>query len=977
MTLQTQSHPAPFETFEYIRSRPIAALKLEIHEYRHRVTGARHFHLAADNPENVFLVAFKTVPSDSTGVAHILEHTVLCGSERFPVRDPFFMMIRRSLNTFMNAFTSSDWTAYPFASQNLKDFHNLLDVYLDCVFFARLDPLDFAQEGHRLEFEEMDNPASNLVHKGVVYNEMKGAMSSPVSMLWQALTKYLYPTTTYHHNSGGDPEHITDLSYEQLVNFYRTHYHPSNAVFMTYGNLAPAELQREFETKALSRFQRLDVNIRVPDEKRYFAPVRVEEAYPLAPDEDTKAKTHVVLGWLLGPSFDLERNLEAHLLTNVLLENSASPLLKALEKTDLGRAPSSLCGLEDSNREMAFVCGLEGSEPEHARAVEELVLGVLREVAEQGVSQERLEAVLHQLELSQREISGDHYPYGLQLILAGLPSALHGGDPAGVLDLDAALKSLRAKIQDPEYLKRLVRTCLLDNPHRVLLTMSPDQAFEARRNAAVAQRLAAIKAGLDEQEISNIIEQSKRLAARQEMKEDESILPRVGLADIPVDIHIPEPEDSDWPDLTCYAQGTNGILYQQVVMELPPLDAEQQQLMPLYTYCLTEVGNGQRSYLEVQDWQSAVSGGLSAFSEVKGAIDDEQRVSGFCVLSGKALNRNHAKLDELIRETFLAARFDEHERIRELISQIRARREQSVTNNGHGLAMGAAVSAMAPAAAMSYRLSGLEGIRWIKQLDESLRDGSGLEDLARQLADLHGRMTAQPRRHLVVAEKNELPVIVQQLKSHWRGLAVQDSAGGFQLDPVRDRVMEGWLANTQVNFCAKAYPTVPVEHPDAAALTVLGGYLRNGFLHRAIREQGGAYGAGAGQDSAIAAFRFYSYRDPRLEATLADFDASVNWLLTQQQDEEDLEQAILGVISQIDKPRSPAGEAKSAYHSSLFGRSPEQRRRFRERVLKVSLEDLRRVAEAYLRPELASVAVVGGEQSRAVMEQLGLSIKKI
>src|SRR6478609_5688884 len=226
-------HPA----FELLRSQEIRALNIRVEEYEHLTTGAVHFHLASDNPENVFLVALRTVPEDSTGVAHILEHTALCGSEKYPVRDPFFMMIRRSLNTFMNAFTSSDWTAYPFASQNRKDFNNLLNVYLDAVFFSRLDPLDFAQEGHRLDFEEQNNPDSNLVFKGVVFNEMKGAMSSATSTLWQTLTKYVFPNSTYHFNSGGDPECIPDLSYEQLKAFYQTHYHPSNAIFMTYGDI--------------------------------------------------------------------------------------------------------------------------------------------------------------------------------------------------------------------------------------------------------------------------------------------------------------------------------------------------------------------------------------------------------------------------------------------------------------------------------------------------------------------------------------------------------------------------------------------------------------------------------------------------------------------------------------------------------------------------------------------------------------------
>ena len=436
-------HPA----FEWVRSEAIESLNMVVEEYRHRKTGALHYHLAADNPENVFLVALRTVPTDSTGVAHILEHTVLCGSEHYPVRDPFFMMIRRSLNTFMNAFTSSDWTAYPFASQIRKDFDNLMDVYLDAVFFSRLHELDFAQEGHRVEFAEPDNPDSDLVFKGVVFNEMKGAMSSASSTLWQTLTSYMFPTTTYHYNSGGDPEHIPHLTYHELKTFYHYHYHPSNAVFMTYGDIPAVEHQQRMQDKALSRFERLDIDISVKDEKRYHAPVRVQESYALDEPGDLGDKTHIVLGWLMGRSTNLKEQLEAHLLDGVLLDDSASPLRRALETTKLGSAPSPLCGLEASNREMSFVCGLEGSRPENADALEALVLDVLQKVVDEGIPAERVEAVLHQLELSQREISGDGYPYGLQLILEGLSSAIHRGDPVAVMNLDPVLEELRELIR--------------------------------------------------------------------------------------------------------------------------------------------------------------------------------------------------------------------------------------------------------------------------------------------------------------------------------------------------------------------------------------------------------------------------------------------------------------------------------------------------------------------------------------------------
>ena len=265
--------PSTHPSFELTRRVPIESLGLEVQEYIHKATGARHLHMATNSDENVFMVALKTVPEDSTGVAHILEHTVLCGSEKYPVRDPFFMMLRRSLNTFMNAFTSSDWTAYPFATQNPKDFDNLLSVYLDAVFFSRLDPLDFSQEGHRVELasEEADAP---LVYKGVVFNEMKGAMSSISSVLWDRLCFELFPTSTYHHNSGGDPEAIPDLSYDQLMAFYKGHYHPSNAILLTFGNLPVSQHHDVFEREALSRFERSDEHIEVTLEQAFDAPKR-------------------------------------------------------------------------------------------------------------------------------------------------------------------------------------------------------------------------------------------------------------------------------------------------------------------------------------------------------------------------------------------------------------------------------------------------------------------------------------------------------------------------------------------------------------------------------------------------------------------------------------------------------------------------------------------------------------------------------
>ena len=970
--IDNATHPA----FEKLRSHRIDTLNLDVEEYRHKKTGARHLHLAADNDENVFFVALRTFPMDSTGVAHILEHTALCGSERYPVRDPFFMMIRRSLNTFMNAFTSSDWTAYPFASMNRKDFDNLLSVYLDSVFFSKLDPLDFAQEGHRLEFETPDDPSTDLVYKGVVYNEMKGAMSSATSQLWQNLSSHLFPTTTYHYNSGGEPDHIVDLSYDDLIRFYRHHYHPSNAIFATYGNIPAHEHHERFEELALKRFDKLDIELPVRDEKRMFAPVRVDQGYGVSEGEDMTNKTHIVVGWLLGHSFDLQENLEGQLLSAILLENSASPLMRALETTDIGQAPSPMCGLEDSNREMTFLCGVEGSEPEKQNDLEELIESTLEKVAEEGVSEERLEAILHQLELHQREIAGDSFPYGLQLIMSAIAPMVHGGDPVELLDLEPVLATLREKIRDPEFIPGLIRRKLLDNPHRVTLTLRPDDKLDARRQQAIREALAKRKAELTSEEVGQIVSRAKALEERQLRKDDDSILPKVDLTDVP--LQMPEPEARFDGDIsaTVFARGTNGLIYEQVVLPLPALTEDELSVLPYYSALISEVGCGDLDYLQMQDRISAESGGIGASFTAKGRIDDVQDLSGYMIFSGKALARNRTVLTILLRDVYTSARFDEKDRIREIVAQIRARREQAVTGSGHALAMGAAAQGMSPGAWLSFRLGGLAGIRGTKELDQSLKDPAALDAFCQQLASLHGRIREQAREFLIIGEEEQLPALIDDLKFCWQGDTGVDSSR-WKMEPVSFATREAWLTSTQVNFCARAYSTVPVDHPDAASLSVLGGFLRNGYLHRAIREKGGAYGGGAAQDSVNGNFRFFSYRDPRLAETLEDFDKALVWLQETDHEYQELEESILGVIGQMDRPRSPAGAARHAFHNKLFGRSPEQRARFRERVLSVTLDDLKRVAATWLVPEKASTAVVTGPDNRALVEGLGLNIQEL
>ncbi|HEC19296.1 MAG TPA: peptidase M16, partial [Gammaproteobacteria bacterium] len=666
------------------------------------------------------------------------------------------------------------------------------------------------------------------------------------------------------------------------------------------------------------------------------------------------------------------------LMEGVLLDDSASPLQQALETTELGAAPSPLCGLDDNNKEMTFICGLEGSRVEHMQAVEDLVMDTLKKVVAEGIPQERVEAVLHQLELQQREITGGSYPYGLQLILDALPSAVHYGDPLNALNIEPVLEQLREDIRDPAFIPRLIQEQLLDNPHRVRLTLKPDAGLSARRDAAEQARLARIKAALSEEEKQQVVALAAKLEERQNRQDDESILPKVGLEDVPAQLHIAQGQQTTVKGRPThrYEQGTNGLVYQQLVVDLPRLDDELLEILPYYTHCLAELGCGERDYLTLQALQSSVSGGVGGYTTLRGAIDNEQHTRGHFILSGKALARNHQPFNELLRDVYHDTRFDELPRIRELMAQLRASREQGITGRGHSLAMQAAGSGMSPAAALKYRLSGLQGIHAIKQLDETLDDNATLAGLAEKMAALHQTLQNAPcSQFLLIGERDSLDELQQDCESLWSAPATGGEA--FHLPEKRDTVKVLWTTSTSVNFCARAYPTVPMAHPDAAPLAVLGGFLRNGFLHRVIREQGGAYGGGASHDADSACFRFYSYRDPRLAETLEDFNRAIDWLLNEKHEWRQVEEAILGVISSLDKPSSPAGEAKDAFHNALYGRTPEVRQQHRQRILGVTLEDLQRVGATYLRPELASTAVITSPQMADMADKLGLELRQV
>ncbi|MFW1753712.1 insulinase family protein [Acinetobacter wanghuae] len=971
-TISHTVHPA----FQLVRQHHVEALDIAVSEYKHKVTGAIHYHLATNHDENVFLVAFRTQPMDSKGEAHILEHTALCGSEKFPVRDPFFLMIRRSLNTFMNAFTAADWTAYPFATQNAKDFQNLLEVYMDAAFAANLNPLDFAQEGIRIELEN-----GEPVYKGVVFNEMKGAMSSPSDQLYHSLAHHLFPTTTYHYNSGGDPKDIPDLTYEELLQFYKSHYHPSNAVFMTFGNQSAYDLQEQFETLALSKFDKGETLYSIP-ETRLSAPIAVTDTYAVD-GEDLKDKTYHVLSWLLPEASEIKLRLGMRLVEGVLLEDSASPLRHYLETCGYAEATGPFMGVDDSNFEMTFYCAVQGSNSEHAEEFKQGVFNILEDVASKPVDQNMVDAILHQIELHQREINGDGTPYGLSLILNGLGSAIHHRDPVEVWDVDSAIAAVKEELKDPMWLSNLIKTHLIDNPHRVQLTLVPDAEKSAKDIADEKARLAEIGKNLTEAQKAEIIAQTEALNVRQDTPDDLNLLPKVGLEDVPAELQIVQGQlreiisnQTDTP-LNLYHAGTNGIYYQQVLVQIPD-EVVQSPYFNLLSILVGEVGAGEYDYLTFQQLQTAVSGGLGMGASLRSKVDDKHKITAWLTLTTKSLVNNLEAI-QLLKTGFEKLRFDEKDRIIELLQQRKTRWQSRVSGSGHSYAMQIASRHHSALALRDYKNTGLGALNWLVDLVNKIeQDDAAYEALITELKAIHRILLQAPKQFLVVCEEPQSDRLVAEVQDVWDKVEIDQTPVTLtQVNHVVGTQDEAWLVQANVQFCAAAYPVVEVSHPDAAPLMVLAAYLRNGFLHSAIREKGGAYGGGASYDGNACSFRFYSYRDPRLAETFQDFDASLDWIMNAPQLEHQLEEAILGLIAGMDKPGSPAGEAITACYAYLHKRTPAFRKQMRERLLAVTLDDLKRVAETYLVKQTASKAVVTPMAKRETLEQLGFVIQQV
>ncbi len=944
---------------------PLPEINITLIQLQHDKTGARMVHLAADDPNNLFAVGFRTPPDDSTGVAHILEHTALCGSRKYPVRDPFFSMLKRSLNTFMNAMTASDWTLYPFSSQNHKDFFNLLGIYLDAAFFPLLKEQDFRQEGHRVELADAGNIGSPLTYKGVVYNEMKGAMSDPSSLLSRRLGPALFPTTTYRHNSGGEPADIPNLSWQDLRDFHSNFYHPSNAYFFTYGNFELDEILEVIEGQALSGFDRRDVASEVPPETRRDRPCRVEETFPLDPGTPTEKRTMVQMAWLCCDINDGLDRLSLSLLASLLLGNSAAPLYKALLDSGLGSNLAPGVGYHDDYRTTFFAAGLQGTEPEQVEAIEELILATLEQSARDGFSQERIDGIIHRLEFTVKEVIGDQYPYSLALLMRMIGPWIHGGEPVDALRFDALLTELKEKLAAGPYFQDLIRRYLLDNPHRVTLTLKPDTGLKEQQEQATIARLEQLRKTLDEKQLQAIQKQAHELETAQEKEDDLSCLPTLELADIPAQ-EAPVASTAGTlggRPVRWFAQPTNGISYVNFHLSTNRLPEQLLPLVPIFCTLLTQIGAAGHSHTEMAERMEAATGGIHARTVILDVPDRLDRVQSLVTIKGKALVRNQSRMFEILGDICRAPDFTDLKRLHTVINQVKASLENSIPGAGHSYAARSAASGLTPAARLREMWNGLEQYRQIKQLAE--KPPEQLADFAGQMKTIAALLLQKDNFDCAVtAEETSFPSFAPALESFFAGIPTAGSESAAPAAPFASRLQQqGWAASVPVNYVSRVFKAVPFTHPDSAALMVLSKLMRANFLHREIREKGGAYGGMASYSAEGGIFSLLSYRDPHLVRTLKVFDDAVRWAMAGKFDREQIKEAILSIFSDLDRPLSPGSRGSQEFANICQGLTLEMRNALRGRILAMDRETLAAAAARYLAPDtrISSVGVVAGE----------------
>ncbi|MEI8328688.1 MAG: insulinase family protein [Chlamydiia bacterium] len=965
--------------FEVTKILVIEELSCVLRELTHKPSGTQLMHIANDDPENLFCLSFKTLPSSSNGAAHILEHTVLCGSKKFPVKDPFFSMTRRSLNTFMNAMTGADFTCYPASSQVEKDFYNLLDVYLDAVFHPDLKELSFLQEGCRLEFTKPKDPTTPLIFKGIVFNEMKGSLSSADSRLWHAMIEHLTPDLPYAHNSGGDPKNIPHLTYQELIEFYETFYHPSRCLFYFYGNL-PLKQHLDFiHEKTLKHILPQTPLPPIPLQPRFSEPLRKTYPYPVTEQEKSENRTMVSFGWLTCPIIQQEDVLALTILDSLLMDTDASALKKMLLESGLCLEADAF--MDNEMSEMPYVITCKGCEENKIDQLEQFLFASLLQIAQTPIEEHLIDAVIHQIEFSRLEISGDHSPFGLTLFLRSALAKQHGCEPENALVIYSLFERLSQKAKDPNFLQELLYKYVINNPHFVRITFIPDSTLASKEAAEETSLLTTIKNHLSQPEIDKILKQTTQLKQYQKSVEHQSLecLPKVTLEDVPLlarNLPLTRKKHKDFETFhhNCF---TNHIIHADLCFDLPAIEEEELPYLQLLLTLLPQLGAGSRDYIKNLEYIQAHTGGITASSSLHVQSTNPELLKPCLSIRGKALDRKADKLFSLYRDLITTPDLHDTKRVHELIKQIHSSLISKLPRHALRYAIQEALSGFHLSTHINNCSFGLHYLHTIQEIYNQLEKNS--DTLIQKLVDLKNRIFTYQNTHLILScdaesfdllERHNFYDLFTDLPSNpftpWKA--------NYAIPTVPSQARS---IAAQVAYNVKAFRSISFIHPHTPALTVATQLFDNKVLLSKIREQGGAYGAGANFSPLTGCFYFHSYRDPHITSTLDAFDQAIEIIGSGQFSETDLEEAKLGIIQQLDLPIAPGNKAITAYNWWRDDKSLLMRQEFRQKIISLSKAELQNAVMLHLSMQKESgVVVCFGNKDLIEKENLELAKRK-
>lgn len=944
--------------FELIKDTEVAEYNTRARLYRHAATGAELLSLENNDENKVFGITFRTPPPDSTGIAHIMEHSVLCGSRKYPLKEPFVELIKGSLKTFLNAFTFPDKTCYPVASQNLQDFYNLIDVYLDAVFYPRITPEILQQEGWHYELE---NPTGPMIYKGVVFNEMKGAYSSPDSLLGRYSQQTLFPDNAYGVDSGGDPEHIPNLTYQQFKTFHQTYYHPSNARIFFYGDDPPQE-RLKLVQEYLKDFEAIQVDSSVELQPQFDAPRR--ETFPYdAGDETGEKKSYLTVNWLLPENANPEQTLSLTILSYILLGTSASPLRKALIDSGLGEDVTG--GLDTQLRQMVFMAGLKGIAGGDVDKVENLILDTLARLAREGIEPETVEAALNTLEFNLRENNTGSFPRGLSLMLRSLTMWLYGGDPVAPLAFEAPLAAIKEKVAaDESYFEKLIDRHLLQNNHRVTVALEPDPNLGQRQEAAEAERLAKAQAAMDQARLEEVIKETRKLKQMQETPDPPEALaaiPSLTLDDLDEKIKtVPlAVETQQGTEILYHDIFTNGIVYLDVGFNLHALPQELLPYVSLFSQALLKIGTETEDFVKLSQRIGRKTGGIWPASFLS-AQQNSRESAAWLFLRGKATMTQTDDLLDILRDILLTVKLDNRDRFKQMVLEAKAGAESGLIPAGHNVVDTRLRANFHQADWADEQMGGLTHLFFLRQLAKDVdNDWPGvlakLEDVRKTLLNRNAMLCN------VTLDADNWQQFQPKLANFLDTLPARPMSQAVWT-PQPPLSHEGLTIPAKVNYVGKGANLYELSYRYHGSVIPITNYLRTTWLWERVRVQGGAYGGFCRFDSHSGVFSYLSYRDPNLLGTLDNYDRASQFLTNVDLSREEIVKSIIGAIGQMDAYQLPDAKGYASMVRHLIGMTDEIRQQRRDEVLSTTQAHFREFADALAQVNERGLVVVLGSQ---------------